>query len=438
MSLATALLRFVVGMAASIMVARLLGPEGKGEYALLVLVAAMLFNLGNLSIGNSIVYYVGGGKDRLEDIAAAALTAALALSVATMVSFVLLLAFLGQAILPGLTPWLLLAMAFLVPVRFVTFYYQQFMVATHRVPQYSVTVVVGLLGYFSLLVMLLLIVPLGVVGAVVATAGGDVAALGASLWLATRGVPWRLSFPGKLVWRFLVFGAKNHAAVLTSYLGYRLDMFLVNLFLGVLFVGYYSVGVGVAEMLLFLAASVEMVLLPRTSSLSWQESSRMVPVVARNTIFLSALGAVGLLVLSPWLVPFLYGSVFAPSVFPLLILLPGIVLRGGDKILSVYIVGRGRPLICTLAATANLVSNIGLNLFLIPRWGLGGAALASTVSYSVSFIIVLSIFLKMSRADLWQSIIIRGEDFALYRRTSLQIGSRLMAAAPWHVPEGTN
>ena len=50
-------------------------------------------------------------------------------------------------------------------------------------------------------------------------------------------------------------------------------------------------------------------------------------------------------------------------------------------VLSRYIVGRGRPGIGTLILVAGLAINIACNLVLIPRYGIGGAAATSSISY---------------------------------------------------------
>ena len=52
-----------------------------------------------------------------------------------------------------------------------------------------------------------------------------------------------------------------------------------------------------------------------------------------------------------------------------------------------------------------LILNVGLNVILIPRWGVAGAAVASTVSYTVAGATLLMFFLADSKLS-WQQVLL--------------------------------
>jgi O-antigen/teichoic acid export membrane protein len=58
----TQIIAVIFGIAVTIVTARVLGPEGKGAYSLILLVPTLLALLGNLGIGFANVYF--GGKWR--------------------------------------------------------------------------------------------------------------------------------------------------------------------------------------------------------------------------------------------------------------------------------------------------------------------------------------------------------------------------------------
>ena len=62
------ILIFALGFVASIILARVLGPEGKGIYALIVLVPALMLNLGSLGIEVANVYFTGSKQYQIKDI----------------------------------------------------------------------------------------------------------------------------------------------------------------------------------------------------------------------------------------------------------------------------------------------------------------------------------------------------------------------------------
>jgi Na+-driven multidrug efflux pump len=98
------------------------------------------------------------------------------------------------------------------------------------------------------------------------------------------------------------------------------------------------------------------------------------------------------------------------------LLLPGIFFFSISKILAQDLVGRGFPQYASVAATISLVAIIILDLLLIPRFGINGASLASTISYFLSAIIILYLFKKESQVKLWDILIIKANDLAEYKR----------------------
>ena len=96
------------------------------------------------------------------------------------------------------------------------------------------------------------------------------------------------------------------------------------------------------------------------------------------------------------LIPFLYGEKFRESVEALLILVPGIIAMTVYMILHSDLTGRGRAKITVYIFGMALILNIVLNLFLIPRYGINGAAFSSTISYSLGACGLLACFAKMN------------------------------------------
>lgn len=59
--------------------------------------------------------------------------------------------------------------------------------------------------------------------------------------------------------------------------------------------------------------------------------------------------------------------------------------------------------------------SIPLNLWLIPRWGIAGAAFASRVAYIIATIVVIVAFTKISGKSLYEISLIKREDFQDYK-----------------------
>jgi O-antigen/teichoic acid export membrane protein len=85
-------------------------------------------------------------------------------------------------------------------------------------------------------------------------------------------------------------------------------------------------------------------------------------------------------------------------VLPLILLLPGIVAWGAGRILSQFIsYNAGRPSLTSGAAAMGFAVNLLANIYAMPRWGLAGAAAASSVSYLATMAFVGITFMRLGR-----------------------------------------
>jgi O-antigen/teichoic acid export membrane protein len=174
-------------------------------------------------------------------------------------------------------------------------------------------------------------------------------------------------------------------------------MFFVNYFLGPAGVGIYSVSVGIAELLWYLPNAVGFIVFPKAASTQPEVMNLFIPRVFRITLGLTALGAVGLVFLGKQLIHLVFSSSFNSAYFPLVALLPGVVLLGGAKILSNDIAGRGYPQYNSINAGVAAILTVILDLVLIPSYGVLGAALASSIAYGTIFVIALCFHQVVSR-----------------------------------------
>ena len=79
----------------------------------------------------------------------------------------------------------------------------------------------------------------------------------------------------------------------------------------------------------------------------------------------------------------------------LLWLLPGIFALGVNTIFMNFLAARGMPIIVVISPLAALVLNVLLNLYFIPRFGIDGAAMTSSIAYSAMLGVTL-IYLGVS------------------------------------------
>jgi len=372
-------------------IARVLGPSGKGILALTVLAPNIfaLFLSGGISVAN--VYYIGQKRFDLPTLSANATAfTVMATGLGVAIAAVLYTTGLMEKLLPGVPPGLLALSMLGLPFSLLNSYFISLLQGRQLISQINL---VSLMQRGSTVVLSLLTVALlgwGLTGAVLAVLASSVLSVAVlGVMLRRLGARFWPRWNRLVIKTTLKFGLRGYVANVLQFFNYRLDLFLVNYFLGPSSTGIYTVAVAMAEMLWYLPNAVGFVIFPKSANTKAETMNRFTPRVFRLTMALTAAGAVAMAIFGKPFIDIVYSPAFASAYGPMLALLPGVVLLGGGKVLTNEIAGRGYPQYNSIASGVSLVLTIGLDLLLIPRLGVLGAAVASSVAYIAIFILAL-------------------------------------------------
>jgi O-antigen/teichoic acid export membrane protein len=212
-----------------------------------------------------------------------------------------------------------------------------------------------------------------------------------SIVMTSAALAVMLSSPRKLIaWdEALLRESLRHSLVLhvgmtLLFLTLRVDMFLVKGMLGVQALGIYSVAVALAETVMLATDSLSIALVPRQMGGTIREAAATALAGARMIALIGLGLAVAWAIAGAVVVRVFFGAAFQPVYAPLLVLLPGIVLISMQRVCGATVLRTGRPWTMVGIQAAGFTSNFLLNLWWIPKWGLVGAAAASSVSYALS------------------------------------------------------
>lgn len=194
-------------------------------------------------------------------------------------------------------------------------------------------------------------------------------------------------FPRK---QMLTFNSMSIALVFLLMSLYHIDIVMLQRFRESAAVGNYKAALTLAEFLWFIPMALQTVFVHSTSELWSQnrlgEISDLASRTMRYTFLLTAVMAVGLAALADVAVPIYFGEEALPAITPLLLLLPGALGFALARPILAISQGKGTlryPVAATgVAAAINLV----LNLALIPRFGMSGAAVATSIGYGSMFV----------------------------------------------------
>lgn len=176
------------------------------------------------------------------------------------------------------------------------------------------------------------------------------------------------------------------------------DIFLLGYFTSSLQVGIYSAGIVIVSIIMIVAISINTILLPVNSELyagnRRKEIGALYSIVVKWLVVI--LFPIFLLTffLPETLIAALFGAKYVEGAIALRILSIGYFISAciGSWLLIIYAMGKTK--IDLIVKAFGVISNIGLSLVLIPRWGIIGAAVASSFSLALVEIIGLSVFYR--------------------------------------------
>lgn len=400
-------------------IARTYGAEGSGAYTIALLLPTILASLLNMGIAPANVYYLATSKvttltawNRILKLYTVIVLIGLTIGIIGLQIF-------AEKWFPGIPSlWLWLALTSF-PVTLLLLFISSFFQGLQKFKQLNLTL---LLQPLLTLVLVVLLIFTGIksVGWILSAylAGSIIALYFAFRTLRPYLLPSgedELNDYGNAI---LNYGYKAHLSNILAFINYKSDIFLVNFFMGPASVGIYIISIQLSERLWLLSQSVSSVLLPKLSQLSGDEDLRgkLTPLITRWVLWVTLLAATFLAIIAIPLIYFIFGEDFLGAFIPLLILLPGTVLGAASRILANDIAARGRPELNMYTSFFVVLINIFGNILLIPEWGISGAAMATSVAYSINFLLRLVMYNRFTKIPIITNIIIGQKDFALLKK----------------------
>ncbi len=221
------------------------------------------------------------------------------------------------------------------------------------------------------------------------------AVLGTVVALVTLGIVIRLdglARPSRRLARTtLTYGLKAHGTTLAALINIRLDLLIIPAFLAAASVGLYAVAINITSALGLLAGSLTVFVLP-VAARQGGRSRQVIVGTLWLTIAVATGGVVALAVLAEVAITLVYGEEFASAATPLRILLTGTVPGIATGVLVGGLDAINRPLAGSFAiACGAVVTLVGLLLFL-RTGGIEAAAAVSTAQAWVAFTLALLLY----------------------------------------------
>lgn len=421
------LVQTFLALVTSVYLARALGPSGRGTVAIVVVTSLQTISFFSLGIDTAIVHFSGRQRATIRSLSAASFRAALLLGIPGLFVALVLVRYVFASDLTDNARYSSYILLATIPLSLLVLYLQAILRSAGRILEGSAITAVR-----SVLLLAGAVTAIeagwGIPGVVVLYALVELLTAAfttvASARLGLLQVHDPLSRP--VARQLAAYGARGHVGTMLQGLNYRLDVFLLAFFLRPSDVGAYTVVVGVAEFLWMIPNVLGVILLQRSAAAADSEAIRTTAFATRTVCALTAMSCAVWFIGAEPLLRLLFGSRFEVGAAALRILLPGIWALALWKTLANDLAGRGLPQYKSYTAGIGVIATISLDILLIPRLGIEGAALASCAAYGLTSLAMVLLYRRAAHISLRELLIMRRGDLERLR-TSL---SRALRRGP--------
>lgn len=385
-----------LALASTVIISRFLGPQGRGYYAVALATGALGVQFATLGMHTANGYFAAKQPEALPQLMGNALLVSLGvgISVAGGLGWALqthprLLGIHGMTLVLGVL-WIPIGLAYML--------LQSLLLGTQDIRGYNLAEIGSKVIGIALLGIFILTRRASVNAFLIA------ALLGLSAACLWEGLRLKCQFDGPPRASLTAFmGGMSYAfkaywAATFCFLVLRADLFMVQHMLGAEQAGYYSIAATMADYVSIFASVVGTILFPKLSSLN--DIRRKYDLTKRATIgtglvLIPFLGIASLFAKS--VVRLLFGAAFLPASLSFVSLMPGMLFLGIHAVSVQFLNSIGYPKSIVIIWGFGSLFNVVVNLWAIPRFGIVGASVVSSISYFLVFFFVACVIYREGR-----------------------------------------
>jgi O-antigen/teichoic acid export membrane protein len=220
------------------------------------------------------------------------------------------------------------------------------------------------------------------------------------------------------------FGVRAWVGSCARFLNFRIDQILMGFLASEAALGIYAVAVNASEVLLYLPAATATALLPAAARAEPGLRGPQTLQAFRSAALVTTGAVVVAAILGPLLLPVVFGAAFSPSVQPFLWLLPGALGFAATAVFSNSLMASASPGLSSLGPVVSLVVGIALDFVLIPRFGATGAAAAASAAFLAGGAVALAVYARRN-PFVWTALLLpRRDDLDVLRAIARPLRAR--------------
>jgi len=418
------ILNAFISFLSSIIITRILGAEGRGEYTIFLNTVSFAVLFFGFSINSTISYFINSGKAKSEELLSTIIVFIIASSLLVYGSLYLLQEFsVLELALPGsvqsdfykfiftgiyfslllngvLTAYLFTFKKFktvsffavtvqVLPVIIYSLLYFDVISYDHENPIRAVVIAMAIVAIFTILAFVLLFIKN----------------------LKIR--PAKKLIPFSLIKEFVLFSSLAYLSNVATFFNYKLDFWVIDEYWGKYNLGIYSLAAQLTQLLWILPQAIAAVLYSYASSSSLKAAIRHTIKLKQLAFYGSLILGITGIILSWYFIPILYGREFSAAFELVVIFMIGIIPFSIHIVLISLFAARGHFKITFIISIITLVFAVISYFTIIPRYGLIGGALSSASAYLLATVLAEVWFCKIYRVSIFNLLMVKKEIFSL-------------------------
>ncbi len=375
----------LLGVLTGVLLARALGPSGRGALAAVVLWPTMLWTVGSLGVVDSVTFVSARQTAPERSIVSTSLALAVVQSVVLiLIGLVLVPIVLARQEASVVRDCMIFLAS--IPTSLVALYLASVLNGTHRFVAFNIVRVAVFVGNAVGLVILAVLSNLTVTSAMLAYLASQVITVATAVALVFPSLEGRLIRPERpLAREMLAYGWRSQLSSISNLLNERADQLVISIVFAPASLGLYVVAWTMTSLSGMIGYSVALAALPAVAKADTPDERQ---ARAHEYVFLTALSTtvvvIPLLLLTPDILRIVFGPDFVPATDVTRILLVASIALGTGRVLGAALKGVNRPLDAGIAEGVGLVvTAVGLAV-LLPILDLKGAAITSVAAYTAS------------------------------------------------------
>lgn len=410
----TRIFLILAGLTTSVVLSRNLGPSGFGVYSAILVLPLVVVSFAQLGMRASSIFHIGRKQYEPGEIAGSVMLVLLMTSLLAILITGIGYLVMDEESFTGLYIFLVL---FSLPFRLAMAYFGGIFLGREQINRSNfINWFAEFLNLVAVLVFVLLL-GWGIKGALISLLLSQASITAWAFYVIKKDIGITLKFHPDVMKSLLSMGLLFATSFGIIQLNYRIDVLLLQKLSTMEEVGFYSLGVSIAEKLWQLPLAIGVVIMSRTANAEDQQMINMMTAKLVRVALLAVLFAsVILFVISPYIVPVIWGEKFRQSISTVQYILPGIIFISIYRVLNSRLAGIGKPQVSIFVFAPALVLNILLNIWWIPLRGAYGAVMATNVSYTLGTLAYIFVYARIVKMPVLQIFAYRRSDFDFLRK----------------------